>query len=285
MDRRTMLGRTGLGLAGLGLAGAGLMAAPALADAPHGEQPIVIGRSYTLVSPAFGEERRINVWLPPSYGQGEARYPVLYLLDGGEQEDFHHISGLARISGEYGVTREFIVVGVESGSNRRRDMTFPSTDADDLKAIPNNGGSARFRRFLVEAVRPWVEARFRTSGERAIMGESLGGLFVVETLLRQPDAFDAYIAVDPSLWWGKGALVRETALPGWRALAPKRRAYVALSSQGPAAEAGALADGLRAVTDLTYEPMAKETHASIYHPAATRAFRVIFAPPAGPTAP
>lgn len=267
----------------LTLAGAALAAGPALADPPlPGEHPIVMGTSYVLPSAILGAERRVNVWLPPSYGRGEQRYPVLYLIDGGEDEDFHHISGLARISGEYGVTREFIVVGVESGPTRRRDMTFPSTDADDLRSIPVNGGAERYRRFLTEEVRRWVDGRYRTSGERAIMGESLGGLFVVETLLRQPDAFDAYIAVDPSLWWNKGSLVRETGLPGWRALTPRRRAYVALSSQGPAAEAGALADGLRTVTDLTYEPMAKETHASIYHPAATRAFRVIFAPPPAP---
>lgn len=275
MNRRTLMT----------LAGGALAAGPTLAaPTPSGEHPIVIGTSYVLPSEVMGADRRINVWLPPSYGRGEQRYPVLYLIDGGEEEDFHHISGLARISGEYGVTREFIVVGVESGSTRRRDMTFPSADAQDLRSVPVNGGAERYRRFLIEEVRRWVEGRYRTSDERAIMGESLGGLFVVETLLRQPDAFDAYIAIDPSLWWHAGSLVRESSLPGWRALDPRRRVVVALSGEGPATEVGALVEGLRPVTELTWQPMPGETHASIYHPAATQALRAIFGSTAGAAA-
>jgi predicted alpha/beta superfamily hydrolase len=111
------------------------------------------------------------------------------------------------------------------------------------------------------------------------MGESLAGLFAIETLLKQPDMFSAYIAVDPSLWWSGGSLVRERLLPGWRAQHPKRRVFVAMSSQGPTAEGEALRAGLAASTELDYRVMADETHASVYHPAATDAFRVIFAPP------
>jgi len=270
----------------LTLATASLLAGPALAaePPPSGEHPIVIGQSYAVPSAILGETRRLNVWLPPSYGQGEQRYPVIYLLDGGEEEDFHHITGLARISGEYGVTREFIVVGIESGATRRYDMTFPSAQPDDLKAIPRNGGAARFRRFVVEEARGWVEGRYRTSGERVIMGESLAGLFVVETLLKQPDAFDGYIAIDPSLWWDKGSLAHDQSFPALKLHASQRRLFMAVSSQGSLEEGGLLAESLRNAIDLTYVVMPAETHASIYHPAATQAFRVMFAPPPAPPA-
>lgn len=266
----------------LTLAAGGLLAGPAFAAAPASpaDHPIVIGQSYAVPSAILGETRRLNVWLPPSYGQGEARYPVVYLLDGGEEEDFHHITGLARISGEYGVTREFIVVGIESGASRRYDMTFPSAQPDDLKAIPRNGGAAPFRRFVAEEARAWLEGRYRTSGERVIMGESLAGLFVVETLLKQPELFDDYIAIDPSLWWDKGSLAHDQTLPALKLHASPRRVFMAVSSQGSLAEGGLLAGALRNAVDLTYAVMPEETHASIYHPAATRAFRVMFAPPA-----
>ncbi len=270
----------------LTLGAAALTAGPALADPPlPGEHPIVMGTSYVLPSTVLGEDRRVNVWLPASYGQGQARYPVLYLLDGGEEEDFHHISGLANISGAYGVTREFIVVGVESGPRRRYHMTWPSEVADELKAIPVNGGASEYRLFLANEVFPWVENRYRASSERVLMGESLGGLFVIDTLLRQPRMFAGYIAIDPSLWWGKGALVRDASLEGWKALEPKRRVFVALSSQGPKAEGALLREGLQAGAALDYRLMEDETHASIYHPAATRAFRTIFASPPAPSAP
>jgi predicted alpha/beta superfamily hydrolase len=240
--------------------------------------PIVVGQSYRL-GREDGSWQTLNVWLPSSYAEGDRRYPVLYLLDGGVDEDFHHISGLARISGEYGVTREFIVVGVESGPKRRALMTFPSADPDDLKAIPVNGAAAAFRRRLIDEAIPWVESRYRTTPERVLMGESLAGLFAVETLLREPDAFSAYIAIDPSLWWNKGSLVRETALPGWKPRTPRRRVFVAVSREGPVEQGAALQAGLAGAADLTYAAMPEETHASIYHPAATRAFRAIFANP------
>ena len=271
MDRRSLLAA---------LAAAGLVSAPALAadESPEG-RPIVIGASHMLRSSVLGEDRRINVWLPAGYAEGAARFPVLYLIDGGEAEDFHHITGLASISGAYGVTREFIVIGVESGPRRRFHMTPPSQDADDLKAIPVNGGAAEYRRFLATEVIPWVDRRYRTSSERVLMGESLGGLFTVDTLLRQPELFTGYIAIDPSLWWGRGALVREAGLPGWRRQSPPRDVFVVMSSQGPRTEGELLRKGLETSAALNYRLMDDETHASIYHPAATRAFRALVAPP------
>ena len=52
-----------------------------------------------------------------------------------------------------------------------------------------------------------IDARYATTGERAIVGESLAGLFVVETFLREPELFDTYVAFDPSLWWNDAGLV------------------------------------------------------------------------------
>jgi uncharacterized protein len=46
---------------------------------------------------------------------------------------------------------------------------------------------------------PAIDARYRSTRERAIVGESLAGLFVVETLLRESTLFDHYVAFDPSL--------------------------------------------------------------------------------------
>jgi hypothetical protein len=45
----------------------------------------------------------------------------------------------------------------------------------------------------------------------AIVGESLAGLFVVETFLEQSSLFTHYLALDPSLWWSGGALIDSAA--------------------------------------------------------------------------
>jgi predicted alpha/beta superfamily hydrolase len=67
---------------------------------------------------------------------------------------------------------------------------------------------AAFRNFIRRELMPQVKTRYRTTDETAVIGESLAGLFVVETLLIEPDLFDTYIAFDPSLWWNREHLVR-----------------------------------------------------------------------------
>ncbi len=134
---------------------------------------------------------------------------MIYLIDGGLAQDFEHIAGLAQLGALSWLTQDFIVVGVET-VDRRRELAFPvERDAQLKKDYPTAGESARFRTYLVDEVKPFVEARYRTSGEDALLGESLAGLFTVETFLRDPGAFDSYLAMDPSLWWDEGRLSEE----------------------------------------------------------------------------
>jgi hypothetical protein len=180
--------------------------------------------------------------------------------------------------------RPFLLVGIEN-TQRRRDLTGPTDNAEDRTIAPNVGGSAAFRRFVRTELMPLIEARYRTTPERAIVGESLAGLFVVETFFLEPDLFDTYIAFDPSLWWNDGKLLdgaparlRDPALQG-------RTLFLASSSERELAELTArLADLLakHAGSGLSwhYRPMPEEAHATIYHPAALRAFRHLFGPPA-----
>lgn len=62
----------------------------------------------------MGEARKINVWLPAGYAKADPthRYSVLYLLDGGIDQDFVHIAGLARHGESSWTFDAFIVVGI-----------------------------------------------------------------------------------------------------------------------------------------------------------------------------
>ncbi len=53
-----------------------------------------------------------------------------------------------------------------------------------------------------------IEKRYRTTNKDGLIGESLSGLFVMETFMQHPESFDFYIAFDPSLWWNDHYLVR-----------------------------------------------------------------------------
>ncbi|MDQ0464355.1 putative alpha/beta superfamily hydrolase [Caulobacter ginsengisoli] len=281
MQRLASLLVLALALCGLPAA-ASTLAPPLLLD----EKPIVIGQSYSLPSTVLKASMRINVWLPPGYKEGAKRYPVLYLLDGAEDEDFHHISGLAQVSQLNGQFGEMIVVGIVD-PDRKRDLTFPSTDPRDLKDAPTSGGSAAFRRYIETELQPAIDARFRTSGRRVIIGESLAGLFIVETFLKQPQLFDGYIAISPSLWWDNGSLAK--AAPDLLAAQPPgtRTLYLSIGNEGPAMRVDDLAAAVRAKqpAGLTFifAPLREETHATIYHPAALDALRKLFPlKPAGP---
>lgn len=259
-------------------------AAPALAQGPE-STPIVIGQSLTMESKILGQTRRINVHLPAGYATSGKTYPVLYLMDGGEKEDFPHIAGLAQLGELSWTYREMIVVGIE-GIDRRHDLTHPTSVAKEKADYPTTGGSDAYRRFLAEELKPWVAARYRTSGESAIIGESLAGLFVVETLLKQPTLFDAYIAASPSLWWSDQALARGAAadIAKWPALG-QRKLYLTIGDEGTTMQEGvdkvvaALNAAKPAGLIYVYDPMHQEHHSTVYHPAALKAFRSVWPGP------
>ncbi|MEO5867568.1 MAG: alpha/beta hydrolase-fold protein [Sphingomonas sp.] len=267
---------------------------PASAAAPvqgdkEASRAIVIGWSFDVGAPTLGSNRRINVYLPEHYADPTRKFRVLFLLDGGEKEDFQHIAALAQITAANGEGDEMIVVGIE-GVDRRHDLTSPSTLASDLKAAPTSGGSAAYLRFLRDDLKPWVDARYRTSGRTAIIGESLAGLFVLHALLDRPDSFDDYIAISPSLWWNGGHVIDETTAAMTRSSFAGKRLWVAFEvPPPPAAEAQkdvARQAALRAAlgraqgNGLHWTAVnVDEGHRSVYHPAAWQALRALYALP------
>jgi hypothetical protein len=244
---------------------------------------LTMGETFTMPSAALNETRRINVYLPPGYQEAAAeRFPVLYMPDGGMAEDFLHVAGLVQVGVGNGTMRPFILVGIEN-TQRRRDMTGPTTVEADRRIAPRVGGSAAFRTFIRTELMPRIRERYRTTDETAIVGESLAGLFVMETFLLEPALFDTYIAFDPSLWWNGQALVRGAGERLRAQSVAGKTVYLASSGDGGLEEAiRSLTADLRASESRGlrwfYEPMPEEKHATIYHPAALRAFRTVFKP-------
>jgi len=262
------------------------LAGPAAAEVRiDGPTPIVIGQSFRLDSAVMGGSREINVYLPAGYAQGETRYPVLFLLDGGQDQDFHHISGLAQLGPLGGSSRELIVVGVAT-RDRRNELTHPTDEADLMRDFPTAGGSERFRRFLAQEVLPFVKGRFRTEGPSTLIGESLAGLFVVETFLKQPDLFDAYVASSPSLWWDGGSLASEAESLLSRHPSEPHVLILTLANEGGEMQAGmdrltaALRTAAPAGLDWRYDPRPDQTPGTLFHRAALEAVRPLY--PAAP---
>jgi hypothetical protein len=221
--------------------------------------------SFVLESRILEEARPINVYLPSHH---DRQLPVLYMLDGGMDEDFPHVVATVDSLIAVGAMRPVMVVGVPN-TERRRDLTGMTRMASDSAVAPRVGGSASFRRFLRDELIPEVERRYATTGERAIIGESFAGLFVVETFLLEPALFTHFIALDPSLWWNSGALV-DSGGSRLDLLDPKARTLYLASSREPSTAEGAahLAALLRAASPAglrwRYQPREDLEHATIF---------------------
>lgn len=224
---------------------------------------------FAITSAAVGEARLVNVHTPRGYAAApEARFPVLYMPDGGLDEDFPHVVATVDSLIAAGTIRPVLVVGIPN-TERRRDLTGPTRVASDSAIAPRVGGSAAFRQFLRDELIPAVDARYRTSEERAIVGESLAGLFVVETFLLEPNLFDHYVALDPSLWWNAGALLDSAPARLAAFDAGSRTLYLASSNVGEIADATLRLDALlRAQSPAglawMYTPRPDLTHATIF---------------------
>ncbi len=185
-----------------------LLALPGLVTAQQPNDPVPEHETFTIQSKQIGEWRTINVWTPPDYKTNPDSLPVMYMPDGGIKEDFPHMANTIAELIRQKKIKPFILVGIEN-TQRRRDLTGFTEIEKDKEIAPVVGGAAKFRAFISDELFAEINTRYRTAGRKGIIGESLAGLFVTETLFLRPDLFDFYIAFDPSLWWNDKYLIKK----------------------------------------------------------------------------
>lgn len=230
--------------------------------------PIPTYDTFKLPSSLLGEERTINIWTPPIYTTSEDSLPVLYMLDGGVEEDFPHIANTLSELIESKKIPPIILVGIEN-TQRRRDLTGPTQVEKDKEIAPIVGESLKFRAFVNDELFNEINKKYRTTKVKGIIGESLAGLFVTENLMLKPDMFDFYIAFDPSLWWNDQHLNKTTKDHLANFPTSKKKFWFAGSSaEDISSTVGQLAKTLEEikVESLTwkYSPEPKEEHSTIF---------------------
>jgi len=264
-------------------------AQPLLCQAQHSAAiarlvPITLGVTETMHSAVLGEDRTLNIYLPEGYSPDDTtHYPVIYLLDGGVDEDFVHVAGLVQFSSQPWVARlqRSIVVGI-GNTDRKRDMTFPAAIKSDKDKLPTSGGSAKFISFLEQELQPYVQKHYKTNNSKTLIGESLAGLLAVQVLLEKPALFSRYIIISPSLWWNDGSLLKHAMAP----VTGKTSIYLAAGKEGLApcdaphvmeVDANVLADKIESLNNkqvsFYFDYLPEETHATIAHQALMNAFR------------
>jgi predicted alpha/beta superfamily hydrolase len=150
---------------------------------------MTVAASYTIDSKILGETRQVLVSLPSVYEDNHMRYPVLIVLDGSPFMTFHARASLIDRS-----IPEFLIAAVPN-VDRLRDMSHENIG----EIWPTSGGAHTFLSFLTDELVPWLDAEFRTTGYRVIIGGSAAGRFAAFALLKAPAVFDAAIARSPAL--------------------------------------------------------------------------------------
>ncbi|WP_347159036.1 alpha/beta hydrolase [Pontibacter chitinilyticus] len=180
---------------------------------------IVLGTIDSIDSKILHEQRKIWVYVPKGGATdmyGKAKYPVVYLLDG--DAHFYSVVGmiqqLSSVNGNT-ICPEMIVVGIPN-TDRTRDLTPTHVDVDpmmmnDSSASRTSGGGEQFMAFIEKELMPHIDSVYPTLPYKTIIGHSLGGLTVMNTLINHKDLFNAYVAIDPSMWWDKKALLHKAA--------------------------------------------------------------------------
>ena len=243
---------------------------------------LTIGESLNFQSKILNESRILNVYLPVNYQVDTAKnYPVIYLLDGSIEEDFIHISGLVQFATFPWVKmiEESIVVGI-GNIDRQRDFTQPSTNTEDIETLPSNGGSANFISCLKTEILPTIESRFRATKSKSIIGQSLGGLVATEILLFQPQLFDNYIIISPSLWWDNQSFLKREASVNF--IKQPKNIYIAVGNEGQEMEETSrtlyqkLVDLENPYLHIKFKYFQSQNHGNILHLAAHDALNQLF---------
>ena len=115
-----------------------------------------------------------------------------YVLDGGSA--FGLYTSLGRPSFIVGIAPFGAKLGDLSNA-RWRDYVHVQT-----KDAPAPPGGEKFAAFLVDELKPFIEAHFPVDPKKAVLdGYSLGGLFTLRMLAERPNAFSGYIVGEPSV--------------------------------------------------------------------------------------
>lgn len=177
-----------------------------------------------FASKILGNRRDVLVYLPPGYRRSRnRRFPVLYLHDGQNIFD----SATAFGGTEWGVdetaqrlVREkliepvIIVAVANTGEQRIHEYAPTRGRIEEGKRKRSKGLLRKYGRFLVEELKPFIDAEYRTLSDAentGLGGSSLGGLATMALGLWYPQVFRRLAVLSPSVWWDDCAILKIVA--------------------------------------------------------------------------
>lgn len=216
------------------------------------------------------DARHVEVWLPPSY-DGRKPHAVLYMHDGQMLFDASHtwnkqswaVDQVAAPMLARGALRDFIVVGPWNNGRLRFAEYFPQAWVGRLdehwrsqlaeRALFGPPRSDAYLRFLVEELKPAIDARYATHRGREhtfLMGSSMGGLISLYGLCEHPTVFGGAACISTH-WIGgfeRNKIVPAAALDYLRQRLPEPKSVTLWMDRGTR-ELDALYDEAQSAVD------------------------------------
>ncbi|MDO3381563.1 alpha/beta hydrolase [Gilvimarinus algae] len=171
-------------------------------------------RVVSMPSELTGRHHELVISLPASYADNpDKKYPVLYFIDA-----YWDMPLLYSIYGNLvwdALLPELIMVGFSYGGDqpnfgnlRARDLT----PTEDNAEAPGSGDAPKFLQFIKQQVLPYMAEHYRVNPrERALGGNSYGGLFTLYAMYQEPELFGRYIAISPAVIWDDNWLFQRDA--------------------------------------------------------------------------
>jgi hypothetical protein len=174
----------------------------------HGEHSLVTASGahrerFPEVSGATLAARSVRIWVPT-----EPPLRHLYVHDG--QNLFEPGAPFGGWKLHESVAPTTLVVGIDNAGGARMDEY---THVPDLIGGAAVGGKAElYAGFVLEVVRPLVEARYGMPQRRGVMGSSLGGLVAFFQAERDPGQWDFAASLSGTFGWGSIGATNETLI-------------------------------------------------------------------------
>jgi predicted alpha/beta superfamily hydrolase len=163
----------------------------------------VIGDKISFESKVLNERKTIVVIPPYNYkDRPDEKFPVVYVLDPGNNL-FATFGIVNYYSDMLKIMPRMIIVGIVSIDREKDYLPTPS------KEQPTGGGADKFLRFINSELVPLIDSTYPANSERCIIGHSAGGLFAIYALENQPDLFNSFICIDPSLWYDDKSCIKK----------------------------------------------------------------------------
>ena len=189
--------------------------------------------SFVIPSEILKEDRVCLISLPEAYHDPEnagKQYQLLILLDGSVH--FKTASELMHSAcsdkSQNNIIPETIIVAIEN-VDRERDFTVTKLKT---KRVNTMGGGKLFLDFIQKELVPYLDKNYSTAPLRTLVGHSLGGLLTINSYMDSNSIFNAYIAMDPSIWWDEETM--KTKVADLSQTSFHKKLYIATANQGEA---------------------------------------------------